>query len=229
MSGRIWTETEDRCMREFYPHLTAADMASVLKRSERSVYQRAKALALHKSAEFLASDRSGRIERGRKDPRMVGTQFRSGLTPWNKGVKGSTGLHEACRRTQFKKGAMSGAARRNYKPIGSLRISKDGYLERKVTDDHPVPARRWTAEHRLVWERAHGAIPAGHAVVFRPGRFTTNPDAITEDGLELVTRAELMRRNTIHNYPPELARLVQLKGAITRQVNRIAGKAQEHA
>ena len=80
-----------------------------------------------------------------------------------------------------------------------------------------------------MWERAHGAIPAGHAVVFRPGRFTTNPDAITEDGLELVTRAELMRRNTIHNYPPELARLVQLKGAITRQVNRIAGKAQEHA
>lgn len=216
-------------MREFYPHLTGADMAKVLKRSERSVYQRATALGLHKSPEFLASDRSGRVQRGRKDPRLMATQFKPGFTPWNKGVKGSTGLHEACRRTQFKKGQMAGAAQRNYKPVGSLRISKDGYLERKVTDDHPVPTRRWTGVHRLVWEAAHGPIPAGYAVVFRPGRFTTNPDAITEDGLELVTRAELMRRNTVHNYPPELARLVQLKGAINRQVNRIAREAQEHA
>lgn len=69
----------------------------------------------------------------------------------------------------FKKGSMSGAAQRNYVPIGSTRISKDGYLERKVTDDHPVPARRWVGEHRLVWEAANGPIPEGHVVVFLDG------------------------------------------------------------
>lgn len=29
-----------------------------------------------------------------------------------------------------------------------------------------------------------------------------------------------MSRNTMHNYGPEIARVIQLKGAITRQINR---------
>lgn len=227
MSRRFWSETEDRCMREFYPHLTGADMAKVLKRSERSVYMRAKALGLNKSPEFWASDRTGRIKRGQENEAMKATRFRPGLTPWNKGVKGSTGLHEACRRTQFKRGQMAGAAQRNYKPVGSLRVSKDGYLERKVTDDHPVPARRWVAVHRLVWQAECGAIPRGHIVRFKPGQKTTVLEQITTARLECITRAENARINHPRNRSPELARLVQLKGAITRQVNRIAREAQE--
>lgn len=227
MTRRRWTEIEDRCMREFYPHLTGADMAKVLKRSQRSVYQRAGALGLEKSAEFLASDRSGRVQRGRKDKRITATQFKPGLTPWNKGVKGSTGLHEACRRTQFKPGRPASEAR-NYVPIGSLRVCADGYLERKVTDDPGiVPARRWVAEHRLVWEAERGPIPPGHIVVFKPGQRTVIPEQVSADRLECITRAENAQRNHPRNRSPELARLVQLKGAITRQVNRIAREAQE--
>lgn len=42
-----------------------------------------------------------------------------------------------------------------------------------------------------------------------------------------MSRHENMRRNSYHtNYPPEVARLVQLKGAISRQVNRIKKEAQ---
>lgn len=92
-------------------------------------------------------------------------QFEKGSVPFNKGTKGLMKPN----RTSFKKGNMSGAAQHNYKPIGSTRISKDGYLERKVTDDHPTPARRWVGEHRLVWEAANGPIPGGHVVVFLDG------------------------------------------------------------
>lgn len=131
------------------------------------------------------------------------------------------------KQTRFEKGNMSGAAQHNYVPIGTERISKDGYVERKVTDDHPVPTRRWVAVHRIVWEAAHGPIPPGHAVCFRPGRRTADVLLITADALELVSRAELARRNHPVTRDPELAKLVQLKGAITRQMNRIAREAKE--
>ena len=40
------------------------------------------------------------------------------------------------------------------------------------------------------------------------------------ENLQLVTRAELMRRNTIHNYPAPIPQLVQLRGALTRKIRR---------
>lgn len=212
-------------MREFYPQLTGADMAKILKRSERSVYQRAKVLGLHKSAEFLASDRSGRIERGRKDPRMTAAQFKPGTVPWNKGSHYVAGGRSA--ETRFKKGQMSGAAQHKYVPIGSLRITKDGALERKVTDDPTIyPARRWTPVARLVWEAAHGPIPRDHLVAFKPGMRTAVEAEITLERLECISRAENARRNHPRSKSPDLARLVQLKGAITRQANRIAREAE---
>jgi hypothetical protein len=224
---REWAAIEDECMRRFYPHLTAADMADVLKRSSKAVYQRAKQLGLRKSEEFLAGDRSGRVARGKQDPRMVATQFKKGQASWCKGLKGVVGVQDACRATQFKKGRQAHEAH-NYVPIGSHRVCADGYLERKVTDDPAiVPARRWVALHRLVWEAERGPIPAGHIVCFLPGKKTTVLEEVTVDRLECITRAENARRNHPRARSPELAKLVQLKGAITRQVNRIAREAQE--
>ena len=145
-------------------------------------------------------------------------RIKPGQSPWNKGVKGSTGTQDACRATQFKPGRAPSEAR-NYKPVGSLRISKDGYLEKKVTDDQSIyPARRWVALHRLVWERKNGQVPKGHIVVFRPGMLATEPDQITVDRLECITRSENMQRNTYHRYGKEIAQLIQLRGAITRKI-----------
>ncbi|WP_233445545.1 HNH endonuclease signature motif containing protein [Paraburkholderia caribensis] len=174
----------------------------------------------------MESDRSGRIQRGRSDPRMVATQFKPGQMPWSKGTKGVCGTHPNTKRTHFKKGEMNGVAQRKYQPIGTYRLSKDGYLEQKVNDDMPAQ-RRWVAVHRLVWEAANGPIPQSHVVCFLPGRRSSELEKITLDALELVSRAELAQRNHPRSKDPELARLVQLKGAITRQVNRIAREAKE--
>ncbi|WP_237736750.1 hypothetical protein [Delftia acidovorans] len=62
--------------------------------------------------------------------------------------------------------------------------------------------------------------------MFRPGHRTTQEAAITADRLECISRAENARRNHPARKSPELAKLVQLKGAITRQVNRIAKESQ---
>jgi hypothetical protein len=117
---------------------------------------------------------------------------------------------------------MSGAAQHNYVPIGTLRVSKDGYLERKVTDDQSLyPARRWHFVHRIVWEAANGPIPAGHMVVFRRGQFTNDVELLTADRLECISFKENALRNSYWKTDPELMKLYQLKGAITRHVNRM--------
>jgi hypothetical protein len=207
-------------LRDLYPDVPSADVAALLDRGIRSIYQQATALGLSKTAAFMASEASGRMQRGRIHPGIKATQFRPGFTPWNKGLPGATGHHPNTRATQFKKGRPPEQSSR-YQPIGTLRISKDGYLERKVTDAHPVPARRWVAVHRLVWEAERGPIPDGHIVVFRPGQRTTDVELVTVDRLECITRAENARRNSPYRDSREYGRLVQLKGAITRQLNRI--------
>ncbi|MGB7422922.1 MAG: HNH endonuclease [Comamonas sp.] len=225
MTRRPWTEQELATLRALYPDMTAKTVARRLGRSVLSVYGQANALDLRKSAAFWASDRTGRVQRGLQDPRTRVGQFKPGLIPWNKGKPGSSGHHPNTRKNQFKPGRKPEEAR-NYLPIGSERLNHDGVLERKMSDDTSVyPARRWTPVHRLVWEAAYGPVPRGSVVVFKPGQRTTSAAEITLDRLECITRRELVKRNSVHQRP-ELKGLYQLKGAITRQVNRITREAE---
>ena len=224
---RAWTAVELELLRRNYPDSRTDDLAAALDRTLTTVYQKAIKMGLRKSEAYLATDNACRIQRGRQSEAMKASQFKPGQASWNKGLRGVVGVQEACRATQFKKGRPANEAR-NYLPIGSLRISKDGYLERKVTDDPSVyPARRWVAVHRLVWLDAHGPVPDGHVVIFKPGMRTTVEAEVIVDRLDLVTRQELMRRNSVHTvYPPEVARLVQLNGALKRQINKRARNEQ---
>ena len=217
---RYWTDAELEQLRVLYPDFTGQVVAHRLGRDVRAVYQKARALGLAKSEAFLASDLSGRIQRGRTDPRLVATQIKPGAMPWNKGTHYVAGGRSA--ETRFKPGTRP----HTWRPIGSFRISKDGYLQRKETDTG-YPPRDWVSVHRAVWEAAHGPIPPKHLVVFRPGMRTNVLKEITVDRLECISMAENAQRNHPRSRNPELARLVQLKGAITRQVNRIAKESQQ--
>jgi hypothetical protein len=213
---RLWTEDELALIERDFSDTRTDELAQALGRPYSQVAQRAAKMGLKKSQAYLDSPAAHRLD----GVKGIGTRFEPGLVPWNKGVKGVVGVQEACRAMQFKKGRPPEEAR-NYLPIGTVRLSKDGYLERKVTDDPDMfPARRWVGVHRLVWLEAGNEIPAGHVVVFRPGRRSTVADEITVDALELITRVELMKRNTFHRYGPEVAGLVQLRGALTRQINK---------
>lgn len=219
-----WSPEEIAMLESEYADAHTPTLAEKMGRTDRSVYAMANVLGLKKSAKYLSSPLAGRTNGKRGGE----SRFKPGHQTWNKGAKGMTGTHPNCRRTQFKKGSMRGAAQHNYVPIGSTRISKDGCLERKVTDDPNIaPVRRWIGVHRLVWEAANGPVPSGHVVCFLPGRRSAEAEKITLDALELVSRAELARRNHPVTRSPELAKLVQLKGAITRQINRIAREAKE--
>lgn len=183
-----WTKTQIAVLRRCYPHERTADLARELGLPLPIVYAMANRIGLHKSAAFQASDKNGRILKGGK--LSVATQFKKGFVPANKGLRRPGWFRGRMRETQFRKGEVRGRAAQIVKPIGAERLSKDGYLERKVNHDLPFQ-KRWKAVHRIVWEAAHGPVLAGHAVAFLPGRFTAVREELTVDRLELVSRATL--------------------------------------
>lgn len=216
---RFWTAAERDIVRDLYPDIPCADIAALLQRNPRSIYQVARQMFLKKSEYFNVSDMSGRVKRGHTNPRMIGTRFKPGIVPWNTGTHYTAGGRSA--QTRFKPGNKPHTTL----PVGSYRTVTDKTgrksLERKVSEAKGSNNKRWKPVSRLVWEAAHGPAPAGCIVVFRPGMHTLVLEQITLDRLECITRKQNATRNHPYNYSPELGKLVQLKGAITRQVNRI--------
>lgn len=226
MTARRWNRAEEALLRARYPLEQSALVAAALGRPINSVMQKAHSMGLRKTRETIV-----RIARERTaDPAHPShaARFQPGTVPWNKGIKGSTGTHPNTRANHFRPGNLNGRAQANRQPVGALRITDDGTLQRKVAGTVGALYRNWRAVHRIVWEEVHGPVPPGHLVVFKPGRRTTDLKRITLDALELITRAENMRRNSfLTKYPPELARLVQLRGVLSRQINRKAREAEQ--
>ena len=205
-----WSDDEIAWLVALYPDNPTRLVAEALGRRMPQVHGRANALGIKKSAAFLASPESGRISRG--DNRSVAGRFQPGIVPWNKGVSYTPGGRSA--ETHFKRGNRP----HSWVPIGTVVIDPGGYLKRKVRDDatRGMSRANWEFLHTALWRQHHGPIPRGHAVVFRNGDKTD----IRIDNLELVTRTELMHRNSYHtNYPPEIRQCIQLRSALNRKIN----------
>lgn len=215
-----WSPGDIAQLVALYPDHTARVIGQLLNRHMGSVHAKAKALGLDKSPEFWASDKAGRIMRGQKNPGMTSTQWKTGDTPWNKGQRYVAGGRSA--ETRFKRGNLP----QTTLPVGQYRFDSDGALQQKTSETPGPNHKRWTPVSRQVWVAAHGPVPDKHIVVFKPGRASNVLEKITIDALDCITRAENARRNHPRHKSPELSRLYQLKGAITRQVNRINQAAQ---
>ena len=133
----------------------------------------------------------GAITRNKLNTGRTG-RFEKGRATWNKGTKGLTKANV----TSFKKGQKP----HNYKPLGSERITKDGYCEIKVSDT----GRRWRPKHVLIYEKHHGKVPKGSAVIFLDGD-KRNFDI---DNLYLVTRSQLamLNKNSLIQKDAELTK-----------------------
>lgn len=207
MKRVIWTAEEEEIVRRRYPDERTDEIADFLGRDISQVYRKAHALGLAKTAAYMASPNASRLRRG--DEIGKAYRFPKGHVPANKGIKGV--CHPGSVPTQFKKGSKPG----NWKPIGSERLSKEGYLQRKLTDTG-YPPRDWVLVHHIIWRDAGRDIPAGFRLTFKDG----NKKNIVLSNLQLVSVADMMRRNTIHNYGPEIAELTLLRARIARQIKR---------
>lgn len=98
------------------------------------------------------------------------------------------------------------------KPEGTRRINAGGYVQVKVNGQ-----RRWSFEHRLVWEKEHGPIPIG-GVIHHINHIKTD---------NRLKNLELVAKNGIHlghNHRDEMIELGQRVGKLGKGVP----KSPEH-
>ena len=105
-------------------------------------------------------------------------RYEKGNVPFNKNTKGLTGPN----KTSFKKGQKP----INHRPIGSERITVDGYIEVKTSEPS-----KWEPTHTLIYEKYKGKIPEDHAIVFADG----NKQNLDINNLILVSRHQLLIMN----------------------------------
>ena len=165
---RYWTEEEKKYLSEITlgrGYLEITEMMTAKFNYDYTKTQIATAIKRY----GLSTGRTGRFEKGR--------------VPFNKGTKGLTSANS----TSFKKGNVP----HTYLPIGSESVTRDGYTIVKVSDEG-TRNQQWRPKHRLIWEKHHGPVPDGHAIVFGDGDKTN----LSIDNLILVTRAQLSVMNT---------------------------------
>ncbi len=130
--------------------------------------------------------------------------FEKRKAPWNKGKKGFMGAN----RTSFKKGN----APQNKLPIGTTRVSKDGYHEIKVAEPN-----KWQLKHRVEWEKHNGKPNKNEVVVFKDG----NKDNWHIDNLLLVHRGALAIANKMFSeYPNEYKETVYLMAQLRHRTSK---------
>lgn len=224
---RLWSEWEDEVLRQRYPDEPTEVLARELRRAVCAVFNRAQKLGLSKSAAYLESPAACRLRRG--DNVGAKHRFPKGHVPANKGLRRPGWTRGRMRETQFKKGERQGVAAQNWRPVGTILTDTDGYQRIKVREAQPGEAygfgnvRVWPLLNRHVWEQERGPIPPGHSVVFKDGHKAN----CAIENLELVSRADLMRRNSVHNYPPALKQTIRLLGALKRQIRKRTPDAEE--
>lgn len=154
-------------------------------------------LGLKKSVEYINNNGS------------VTSRFKPGNVPANKGKRMSEETYRFCKKTMFKPGNKP----HNAMPIGSERITKDGYIE--VRTDCPG-YRKWKLKHRIIWEQINGKIPNGYNVQFKDG----NRKNCDINNLYLISRKEqLQTQNSMYcRYPKEVQLAIQARGALNRQI-----------
>lgn len=162
---RAYTPEQKAWIKENYPKLNLEDLASAFNKqfnTNKTINQIRSFTRNHK----IHSGRTGHFKKGHKT--------------WNKNTKGLASAN----RTSFKKGQVP----HNHRPVGSERITVDGYVEVKVAEP-----KKWEFKHRLVWQKTAGKVPPDHAVFHKDGDKLNN----SPDNLCLISRAELARLNQL--------------------------------
>lgn len=192
-----WTMEETELLIEYYPHRSTKEVAFITGKSISQCYAKAFALQIHKTPEFLATELSGRLQKGNQ-----ATQFPKGNTPWNKGMKG---LQIGGQETQFKKGTVPP----NHREVGSERIDEDGYTYIKIQEPG-----KWVLKHRHIYEQHHGKLEPHMIVTFRD----KNISNFDIENLEAITKVENMERNRITKYPQPLRQTIKTLNKLWQEI-----------
>ena len=192
--NRTWTYNEEQYLITHYATTSNVELAKTLsKKNADRVMAKAKRLGLKKSRQFLKESCQQRENSGK---------FKKGLIPHNKGKKLSQETKEKLKPTMFKRGNRP----HNAQPVGTETKDKYGYVWVKIAEPS-----EWKLKHHVAYGEP---VPTGHNVIFLDG----NKYNFERGNLQLVSNAELMNRNTMHRYPPELVRLLKTLNKLKKRV-----------
>lgn len=133
-----------------------------------------------------------------KENRKKESLFQKGDIPFTKGLKQldymSAEAIERTKKTRFKKGNIP----HNTKENGAIveRTEGGGRVYKWIRISQGV----WKHYHRFLWEKEFGSVPDGKVIAFIDGD-TTNT---VLSNLKLISKAENMIRNSIHEFPEEI-------------------------
>lgn len=195
-----FTKAEDRYIKKHYLTMPLKTIGKNLGRSDTGIRSRLKAMGLV-------------VPRQIAEKRKEMGQFKAGRVPANKGLRQTEFMSaKAIKRsakTRFKKGNIPPNTKYDF--AITVRTEKTGRNYQWIR----IGVGKWVPVHRYMWEKVNGKIPKGMSLVFKDG------DSMNVDlaNLELLTRKQLMQRNTVHNLPKPIALTVQLRGALNRKIN----------
>lgn len=205
---RKFTPEEDQFLRENYLTIPATRLSKLLCRNKSVARQRMAVLGLVVPKEIA--------EKFSKE-----SLIKPGNVSHNKGKRQSEYMTPEAiartRATQFNKGHLPHNTLTDLEI--TMRTDKRGVQYKHIR----VALGKWEPLHRYNWMQAHGPIPPKMNLVFKDGN-TMNCDL---DNLEPISNADLLRRNSLHNYPEDIARTIQLRGALNRQINKHLKKMKD--
>ena len=201
--GHKWTEGEKAFLRKVTPGRSHREIFELCRKEfdwEIPDVETIKG-AIHRY--HLNTGRTGRFVKGQK--------------AHNKGQKLTAEIYAKAEPTMFRKGNLP----HNTHPVGKERMTKDGYIRVKVSDDRTVPSRKnWKFKHHLIYEAEHGPIPEGHTVTFLDG----DKSNFSLENLVCIPREINLRMNQsdLYSTDPHLTksgiRLAELKAVISKKI-----------
>ena len=203
MKRNFYSEQEIKFLKDNYSDMKTADIAAIMNRPLGSVNGKAYELKLKKSFKHMKALLEIEAEKLRSSG--IRHQFKKGQPSHNKGKKMPAELYEKVKRTMFKPGHKPG----NTKKVGAIRIDHEGYTYVKLADSD------WVLKHRHVWEQVNGPVPANHVVIFKDN----NMHNFDINNLQVISQADNMLRNTIHQYPEQIQELIKLKNKLKKKIN----------
>lgn len=204
---RRYKPAEDEIIKQMFVTHLLKEIGERLGRSVGSVHGRAKILGLELPPEERTRRKRIGIDKGIIAGRKY--QFKKGHIPANAGQKMSDEVRNKIKHTFFKKGHRP----HNWRPVGSMRKNTDGYWMIKTKEP-----QTWELFHRKLWEDKHGKLSQSKIVVHK-GPQPENPGDINIKNLQVISKKENMERNTVHRYPEEIKRAIQIIGVLNRKIN----------
>ncbi|CDF86369.1 conserved hypothetical protein [Pseudomonas knackmussii B13] len=225
-----WLPADDERLRELYGTQSAEEVAELLGRTLSAVVSRASSLGLGKRPWTKADEDQLREIYPRSDMadicRITGRtttalRARAAILGIKRVDSPNRRLANQRHSEYLRRCREEGFRNSTTAPIGAEAVH-GGKLYRKVADTGDSH-QDWKLMHRVIWEEVNGPIPEGNLVVFRDG----NTKNLTIENLELITKAERMRRHSIARYPREIHSAAVALGFFRAKLKRLETENEE--